>query len=415
MSVFRKHKSIVDRAASDRTRHKKKIEKAIKESIKDVVAEESIIGQNGKKKIKIPVRGIKEYRFVFGNNEKNKSVGSGGDHSLKRGQKIGKKRAQKGSAQGEGGASNESGEEYYDVELTLEELAEYLFNDLKLPDLEKKQFRFVSQESLKRKGYRRKGIRPRLSKKETLKRKIRRQKMAEKAGTFDPESDERFPFHHDDLKYHHIKPKIKENSSAVIFFLMDVSGSMSQERKFLARSFFFLLYQFLNHKYEKVEVVFISHTTNAQRVNEDDFFRVASTGGTIISSALDRELEIIDKEYHPNTWNIYTFYCGDGENWPSDNEKVLDEFKKIKDLNQLVGYCEINEHYSTLSDEDDTTFSMGNNHWGTFSAWKNEEVDNVWSRLTPLCDNKFKKVMIGTTDHIWTAFNYLFGAKNNNE
>ena len=84
MSVFRKHKSIVDRAASDRTRHKKKIEKAIKESIKDVIAEESIIGQNGKKKIRVPVRGLKEYRFIFGNNENNKTVGSGGDHSLKR-------------------------------------------------------------------------------------------------------------------------------------------------------------------------------------------------------------------------------------------------------------------------------------------------------------------------------------------
>ena len=89
----------------------------------------------------------------------------------------------------------------------MEELAEYLFSDLELPDLEKKQFRFVSQKAVRRKGYRRKGIRPRLSKKETLKRKIRRQKMAEKIGTYDPEGDERFPFHKDDLKYRHIKPK----------------------------------------------------------------------------------------------------------------------------------------------------------------------------------------------------------------
>ena len=152
MSTFRKHKSIVDRAAADRIRHKKKIDKAIKESIKDVVAEESIIGQRGKKKIRIPVKGIKEYRFVYGTNEKNKTVGSGGDHNLKRGQKIGAKRAKKGTGQGQGGASNERGEEYYDVEITLEELAEYLFNDLKLPDLEKKQFRFVTQEAIKRQG-----------------------------------------------------------------------------------------------------------------------------------------------------------------------------------------------------------------------------------------------------------------------
>ena len=412
MSVFRKHKSIVDRAASDRVRHKKKIDKAIKESIKDVIAEESIIGQNGKKKIRIPVKGIKEYRFIFGNNEKNKTVGSGGQHSLQRGQKIGKKRAEKAKGQGTGSkGSNEKGEEYYDVEVTIEELAEYLFNDLELPDLEKKQFRFVSQESIKRKGYRFKGIRPRLSKKETIKRKIRRKKMAQKVGTYDPEEDERFPFHQNDLKYHHIKPKKKENSAAVIFFLMDVSGSMSNQRKFLARSFFFLLYQFLNHKYEKLEVVFISHSTYATRVSEADFFKVGTYGGTIISTCLKLELDIIEKEFHPNSWNIYTFYCGDGENWDSDNEKSLELFKTIKDLSQLTGYCEINESYSGLADDDgDNNFGISS--WATFSAWKNEEMENLWAKLGPLCDNKFKKVMVGDTEHIWTAFNALFGGKN---
>jgi len=411
MSVFRKHKSIVDRAASDRQRHKKKIDKAIKESIKDVVAEESIIGQNGKKKIRIPVRGIKEYRFVYGNNENNKTVGSGGGHNVKRGQKIGQKRAKKGQGQGTGKASDKKGEEYYDVEVSLEELAEYLFSDLELPDLEKKQFRFISQESIKRQGYRFKGIRPRLSKKETLKRKIRRQKMAEKAGTFDPEGEERFPFHKDDLKYHHIKPKTKENSAAVIFFLMDVSGSMSMDRKFLARSFFFLLYQFLNHKYEKVDVVFLSHSTTASRVSEDDFFKVGTYGGTIISSCLNLELDIVEKEYHPNSWNIYSFYCGDGENWSRDNEKCLDLFKKIKEVSQLTAYCEINEHYGNFAEDEDTTSPTGY-PWPSFSAWKNEELENLWAKLTPICDAKFKKVMIGQPEHIWKSFNKLFGGGN---
>ncbi len=411
MSVFRKHKSIVDRAASDRARHKKKIDKAIKESIKDVIAEESIIGQNGKKKIRIPVKGIKEYRFVYGNNEKNKTVGSGGGHNVRRGQKVGQKRAAKGQGQGGGKASDQRGNEYYDVEVTLEELAEYLFSDLELPDLEKKKFKFISQESIKRQGYRFKGIRPRLSKKETLKRKIRRQKMAEKVGTFDPEGDERFPFHKDDLKYHYIKPKIKENSAAVIFFLMDVSGSMSMDRKFLARSFFFLLYQFLNYKYEKVQVVFISHSTEAKRVSEDDFFKVGTYGGTIISSCLNLELDIITKEYHPNTWNIYSFYCGDGENWSSDNEKCINLFKKIKDISQLTAYCEINEHYGNFSEDNEDPADSAY-PWPSFSAWKNEELENLWSKLAPLCDTEFKKVMIGQTDHIWKAFNKLFGGVN---
>jgi sporulation protein YhbH len=411
MSIFRKHKSIVDRAASDRSRHKKKIEKAIKESIKDVIADESIIGQNGKKKIRIPVKGIKEYRFIFGNNENNQTVGAGGRHDLKRGQKIGKKRAEKAKGQGSGHGGNEKGDEYYDVEVTLEELAEYLFNDLELPDLEKKQFRFISHKTVKRKGYRFKGIRPRLSKKETLKRKIRRQKIAEKIGTYDPESDERFPFHKDDLKYHHIKPKVKENSSAVIFLLMDISGSMSQDRKYLARSFFFLLYQFLNHRYDHIEVVFISHSTEANRVSEDDFFKVGTYGGTIISSCLDLELDIIEKEYHPTNWNIYSFYCGDGENWSSDNEKCIDLFKEIKEVSQLTGYCEINEHYKGMADEVDEGDPFHGTPWGTFSAWKNEEMDNLWAKLTSVCDNKFKRVMIGETEHIWRAFENLFRGK----
>ena len=415
MSVFRKHKSIVDRASSDRARHKKKIEKAIKESIKDVVAEESIIGQNGKKKIRIPIRGIKEYRFVFGNNEDNKTVGSGGNHSLKRGQKIGKKRAGRGDEQGTGRPSNEKGDEYYDVEVTLEELAEYLFSDLELPDLEKKQFRFVTQESIKRQGYRRKGIRPRLSKKETLKRKIRRQKMAEKVGTYDPKSGDRFPFHQDDLKYHHIRPKSKENSAAVIFFLMDVSGSMSQDRKYLARSFFFLLYQFLNHKYEQVEVIFIAHSTEAERVSEDDFFKVGTFGGTIVSSCLNLELDTVEKEFHPTKWNIYSFYCGDGENWSSDNEICIELFKKIKDVSQLTGYCEINEHYKGMTDEEETPDLFEGTPWGSFSAWKNEEMENLWAKLTPICDNTFKRVMIGEKDHIWAAFQALFGGKKAHE
>ena len=331
----------------------------------------------------------------------------------KKAKKLGKKRAQKAKGQGTGAGSDEKGEEYYDVEISLEELADYLFNDLELPDLEKKQFRFISKEAVKRKGYRFffKGIRPRLSKKETLKRKIRRRKIAEKIGTYDPESGERFPFHKDDLKYHHIKPKIKENSSAVIFFLMDVSGSMSQDRKFLARSFFFLLYQFLNHKYERVEVVFVSHSTTASRVNEDDFFKVSTYGGTIISSCLDLELDTIEKEFHPSNWNIYTFYCGDGENWNSDNEKCIERFKEIKEISQLTGYCEINENYSGMADEEIEDDVFHGTPWGSFSAWKNEEMENLWAKLTPLCDNRFKKVMVGQKEHIWTAFNVLFGGK----
>ena len=203
MSVFRTHKTIADRSASDRARHKKKIEKAIKDGIHDIVAEESIIGQNGKKKIKIPVKGIKEYKFVYGTNN-NERAGAGGDADITKGKKYKKGAKKKGKGKPDK-PGNKKGEEFYEVEVTLEELTEYLFKDLNLPELEKKQMKEIMSEQFKRKGFRNEGIRPRLSKKETAKRRIKRKMAAERAGTYDPESDESFGYIENDLRYRHIK------------------------------------------------------------------------------------------------------------------------------------------------------------------------------------------------------------------
>jgi len=391
VSIFREHKSIADRSAADRQRHKKLIDRAIKDSIKDVIAEESIIGQSGNKKIKIPVKGIKEYQFVYGSNQNNKRVGSGGEHDVKSGDQIGKKQE---PSQGDK-AGNQEGEERYEVEVTLEELAEYLFSDLNLPNLEKKKFKFVKENTLKRKGFRKAGIRPRLSKKETLKRRIRRKNAAIKAGTYNPEDGERFPFHKDDLKYKDLKPRLKESSSAVAFFLMDVSGSMDKDKKYLARALFFLLYQFLNHRYDNVEVVFISHTTTSKEVTENEFFTRGESGGTMMSSALELELDIIQKRFHPSSWNIYTFYCGDGENWPDDDPAVLEMMPEIKSISQLVCYTEIISQSSSQRRQ----FLFGSD---AFS-------EELWDKMQPLTNNVFKRARISSKEEIWPLFRRLFG------
>jgi sporulation protein YhbH len=386
MSIFKKHNTNADRSASDRRRHKEKIERAIKEGIHDIVAEESIIGQSGKKKIKIPVRGIKEYQFVFGRNQGSKGVGSAQGQDIKKGQKI--KEGQKGQGKGQGKkAGNEKGEEFYEVELTLDELAKYLFDDLNLPELEKKSDASVMAEKIKRKGYRTKGIRARLSKKETLKNKIRRQKQAVKNKTWDPESGERFTFHEDDLKYKHIEIKHKPITNAVIFFIMDVSGSMGKQKKFLARSFFFLLYQFIRYRYEKIDIVFIAHTTEAKEVNEDDFFQRGSSGGTFISSGLDKSLEIINERYNPNSWNIYAFHGSDGENWMEDNEKAKISMKKLIDICQLSGYIQI--------------VPDGDKVYG-------KEMADVFA---PLVTDNFKVLKLGKKEDVWPQFSKLFGGK----
>jgi len=387
MSVFRTHNTNADRSAADRSRHKKKIEKAIKEGIHDIVAEESIIGQDGKKQIRIPVRGIKQYRFIYGSGNGSKGVGSAQGKDLRKGQILKEGTPQQGSGSGKGG--NEKGEEYYDVEISLDELAKYLFDDLKLPDLERKSSSNIFSEMIKRKGYRHQGIRVRLSKKETLKNKIRRRNSAERNGSYDPESDESFPFHEDDLMYKHIDVKIKPITNAVIFFIMDVSGSMDKTKKFLARSFFFLLYQFIRFKYEKVELVFISHTTEGKEVSEDDFFKSASTGGTHISSGLLKELEIVKDRFPSKSWNIYSFHCSDGENWDDDNAQAFESMKKVIDLSQMSAYIQINH--------------------------TNEKVfgQEMSKLFAPLESEKFKLVKIVKKEDIWPQFTKLFGGATN--
>jgi len=392
MSTFREHKTIADRASGDRSRHRHKIEKAIKDSIKDVVAEESIIGQNGKKKIRIPVRGIKEHRFVYGSNEKNKTVGSAQGKQVKKGQRIGKRR--KTAARPGDQPGDKAGDEKYEIEMSLEELAEYLFADLNLPELEKKRFKFITEEKMKRKGKRPWGIRPRLSKKETIKQKIRRRKAAIKAGAYDPEKDDRFPFHESDLRYKHIAPVQKENTSAVVFFVMDVSGSMNKSKKFLARSFFFLLYQFLNHRYSAVDVVFISHTAIAHEVNENQFFTQIPNGGTLVSTGIKKVEEIIEKRYHPNNWNIYTFYCGDGDNWTIDNKEALESFRRIKEISQMTCYTEIGKQQ--IFDHDSFLF--------TGTAEK-----KLWDWLKLAEDKDFKRTRLVDHRDIWKSFKKLFG------
>ena len=332
MSIFKEHKTIADRSAADRSRHKRKIEKAIREGVTDIIADESIIGQEGKKRIKIPVKGIKEWQFIFGQNESNKQVGSAPGSPIHRGQVVKKGQQQQDQGNNPG---TDKGEETYEVEITLEELAEYLFESLKLPDLDKKKFKVTVQEKPKQHGTRPFGIRPRLDKKESAIQRLKRKSAAKRTEQIelDPETGEEvFPFHDNDLRYHFIKDKPKEATNAVIFFMMDVSGSMTTNVKFIARSFYFLLYQFIRHKYEKVEIVFIAHTTEADEVDEERFFKRAAAGGTHISSAPFLALDLINDRYHPNSWNIYAFHCTDGDNWEEDNDKAIAALQALKQL-----------------------------------------------------------------------------------
>lgn len=329
-----------DRSIEDRRRHRQLVEKSIKENLGDILSEESIVGETKNKKFKIPIRGIKEYQFVYGSNNKGVATGTGEE---KRGDKVGQ--SQEGSGKkGNKGAGNSEGDDVYETEITLEELMDYIVEDLDLPNLDKKKYSEIITENASRKrGYQKYGINPRLAKKKTVMAKTARKQGKKRAmieAGLDPEL-ERFPFREDDIRYYRVKSKPKKESNAVMLFIMDVSGSMDSTKKYLARSFFFVLSTFIKRKYNNIAFEFISHTTVAKSVNEYEFFHKAESGGTYISSGLNLALKIVEEKYPPSVWNIYPVYASDGDNWSEDNERAMESVKKLCEISNMFGYAEL--------------------------------------------------------------------------
>lgn len=337
-----------DRSAGDRLRHRQKIREALKENIAEIVAEESILTRSSDRIVKVPIRGIKEYRFVFGDGSPR--VASAGKGEVKKGQVIGQDQ-QEGDGSGRGPGGDKPGVDYYETDVTIDELVDLLFEDLQLPDMERKRLREIEVDhGTKRLGYRRSGIRVHLDKKRTLKSKIRRRVATKpepvipdrgKAALQESAEEPRFPFHKEDLRYRRRVPDVRPESNAVVICIMDTSGSMDVMKKYLARSFFFLLYQFVRTRYQTTDLVFVAHHTQAREVGEEEFFNKGESGGTMISSGYRKALEIIQDRYHPSLWNIYAFHCSDGENFSSDNTEAFNAAQELCDTCNLFGYGEI--------------------------------------------------------------------------
>lgn len=376
-----------DRSAGDRQRHRQKVRESIRENISDLVAEESIIGKNKDKIIKVPIRGVKEYRFIYGDN--TPGVGQG-DGNSEPGQVLGRQQGEQG--QGQDKAGDQPGVDYYETDVTLEELIEIMFEDLELPDMERKILREVmSERTSKRKGYRKAGIRIRLDKKRTAISRIRRKLAVQRREGEEWDEEKRFPFHQDDMIYRHMETDTRPESNAVVFCIMDTSGSMDTMKKYLARSFFFLLYQFVCTKYRNVELVFIAHHTEGKEVTEEEFFHRGESGGTFISSGYNKALEIIQERYHPSLWNVYAFHCSDGDNFESDNPATLKAAKELCEVCNLFGYGEIKP--------------LG-------SRYYESSMLNIFRRLE--ADN-FQTVLIERKEDIWPSFKAFLAKERTRE
>jgi len=368
--VDHKEWDLSGRSIRDSQRHRNKIDEHIRKNVKDVIAEESIISRKSGKTVKIPVRGLKDYRFVYRSSNGNKA--GAGQGPANPGDVIGRK--QKDQQGKDGKAGNQLGDDIIETEVDIDYLIKIMFEDLGLPYIEEK----IKTEQLIPVGWKfdsisKVGTRPRIHKKKTLIESIKRtalyvSEIINETGCSEDDAyrslvqsfgdleeaikivkdckvdpnvnpDDIF-IEDDDLRFKQIEEEMEPHSNCVIYAMMDTSGSMSTDKKYLARSFLFWLVQFLKKSYNNVAIEFIVHTTEAKVVDEDTFFKKGESGGTYCHTAFDLASYLIETKYPIDMWNQYVIYCSDGEDF--DTNKTIDSINTIlsKDINML-GYLEI--------------------------------------------------------------------------
>jgi len=341
-----------NKSIANRERFLRRVKSYIRRAVSEAVRDRSIKDIQSTQSITIPRKDIAEPMFRHGQGGKRELVHPGNSDYI-RGDKI--PRPHGGAGRGGSQASNEGeGQDDFVFELSRDEFMQYFFDDLELPRLVKTHLLAVPTWKSVRAGWAAEGtpnnidvvrsLRSALGRRIALGaplvnelRELERQLEALKMEPGD-NSDEikrleddihhlrgriwRIPFIDPfDLRYINRVKQPQPSSQAVMFCLMDVSGSMDEQRKDLSKRFFILLYLFLKRNYEKIEVVFIRHHTRAEEVDEDTFFHSTESGGTVVSSALELMRKVMEERYSPTEWNIYGAQASDGDNWTDDSPK----------------------------------------------------------------------------------------------
>ena len=367
-----KHKSAVNRQ-----RFIRRFKAQIKRAVADAVSGRSIVDIDNGEKINIPARDMSEPVFHHGSGGRHEGVHPGNTDFVT-GDKI---KRPPDAAGGQGGKASDSGEgeDEFAFQLSREEFLELFFEDLALPDLVKTQLAKLADFKSVRAGHTSDGVptnihvirslRGALARRIALRgphmkrlREVNDELLALQPVPVDEEEEasprvleleeeighlrqriDSIPFIDTfDLRYNNRVKEPRPTTQAVMFCLMDVSGSMDEERKDIAKRFFTLLYLFLTRNYERIEVVFIRHHTSAVEVDEEEFFHSRETGGTIVSSALKLMHDIIRERYPLTEWNIYAAQASDGDNWDNDSSTCRDLLmSKIMPCLQYFAYVEI--------------------------------------------------------------------------
>src|SRR6184192_79863 len=340
MSIQRNDWSLQRKGIIDQERHKDRVKEAVRKNLGSIVSNEAIILSDGKRTVKVPIRALDEYKFRF-DYRKKKHVGQG-DGKTRVGDVLARE-GQPGQGTGGGQAGHEAGAEYYEAEINIDEIAALIFEDLHLPFLEEKAKKAVQSRKTQFNEIRRTGVIANLDKRRMILENIRRNAREGQGAKFGD-------IKKDDLRFKTWEEVMRYESNAVVIAMIDVSGSMGEFKKYVARSFYFWMVRFLRTKYNNVQIVFISHHTEAKEVTEEEFFHKGESGGTQVSSAYELALQIIKERYNPDDWNIYPFHFSDGDNLPWDNDRCVQLVNKLMELCNIFGYGEIREgHYRSPS------------------------------------------------------------------
>jgi uncharacterized sporulation protein YeaH/YhbH (DUF444 family) len=345
----------------------------VKKALVDALKRRKVGETEGSEKISIPSRGISEPTFRRAASGGKRDYVVPGNKKYVVGDRI--ERPQGGEGGGRGGASKEdSGEQdAFEFVLSKEEFLNLFFEDLELPDLIKTRMKETEATQLARAGFTIAGTPASLNLVRTMRNSLARRislhrpkaheiaalerQMAAAVAADDAETAEQTNLDLDimqrrarrvgfidpvDVRYNRFERIPKPNTQAVMFCLMDVSGSMTEAMKDLAKRFFLLLHVFLTRRYKHVDIVFIRHTSNAQEVDEDTFFHSRETGGTIVSTALEEMLKVVRARYSPDNWNIYAAQASDGDNYTEDSDRCSQLLGgEILPITQYFAYIEV--------------------------------------------------------------------------
>jgi uncharacterized sporulation protein YeaH/YhbH (DUF444 family) len=315
---------LFSRGARDWLRHNEKIGRAVRDKLPDLIANADVLGA-GDSVVKVPVRFMEHFRFRLCPPDEQTGTGQG---EAKAGEKIGRATDKKGPGEkGEGG----NGDGGYDItlEFKIDDIIDWIWEEMKLPNLQPKEGK-AKDEVLVREGFNRRGARSRLDRRRSLKEAIKRRAVDREGPAFID----------DDLRYRQLVVRDQPATRAVVFFAMDVSSSMRERDRTLAKMFFFWAMQGLRQQYTDIEPVFVAHTVKAWEFEESEFFQVRGSGGTVASTAFGAINDIIDDRYDPSQYNVYLFYASDGENFRDDHDRATESLSKIASIASYMGYIE---------------------------------------------------------------------------